>query len=137
MMLYPKGPHGNGPATVAWYNMIGVPTGAKHPDLSWDFVNFCGSTEAHVQQFLLEKRPSPRKDLYASKAFTDTVAANPPFGLIQPILSAGGAYPFIHYFDVVAAVTPPLDKAFAGTLGVSDAIKQAQQVGDVALQKPL
>jgi len=137
MMLYPKGPHGTGPATVAWYNMMGVPTGAKHPDLSWSFLNFCGSAEAHVQQFLLEKRPSPRKDLYSSKAFIDAVAASPPIGLIQPILSAGGAYPFIHYFDVVAAVTPPLNNAFAGTLGVSDAIKQAQQLGDVALQKTL
>lgn len=135
MMLYPKGPHGSAPATVAWYNMMGVPTGAKHPDVSWDFLSFSGSLKSHVQQFLLEKRPSPRKDLYTTKEFTDAAKASPPIGLIQPILSAGGAYPFVHYSDVVSAVTKPLDQAFAGTMGVTDAIKQAQSLGDVALQK--
>jgi ABC-type glycerol-3-phosphate transport system substrate-binding protein len=136
LMLYPKGPRGPGQGTVAWFNMVGVPAGARRPEASWAFASALGSTKAHLQQFLLQKRPSPRRDFYTAREFTEAVRAYAPYGQIQRILSAGGAYPFVRYTKVVAAVTPPLDGAFAGTMGVNDAIREAQRLGDVELRGP-
>jgi ABC-type glycerol-3-phosphate transport system substrate-binding protein len=126
MMAYPKGPAGKSQETTTWMNMVVMPKGIKNPELVWTFMAWFSSLDTQVNRMKIISRVAPRYDFFESKEFKEEAKKVKQLAEVPRIAELGGSYPFIRNGLFNKEVGPILNDAINGTLGVREALEQAE-----------
>ena len=51
MTSLPPGPRGSARAVTGWVNMLAIPTGAKNPELAWEWIKYFAGLEGQLKFF--------------------------------------------------------------------------------------
>lgn len=139
MVAIPPGPQGERPSTVSWSNLFAIPTGAKNPDIAWDFIAMWLSAEKVVERFNNiggASLTTPRRDFFQTDAFLDAIRRIPYMANMPDIFGNAGPYPHIRYPDISRALTPLLTQAERdGTMAPAAALAEAERIANVILSE--
>ena len=129
----PKGPSGSGPAATVWANMLGRPTGVKHPDLSFELIHSLGSPKGLGQLFRNMGWWPPFKNFYQSADWQQTMKDSPMLTQAPDLIAKGKAYVFFRrYNDVSKVLAPLITDAVTGKRDIQQSLKNgAQQVNQI------
>jgi ABC-type glycerol-3-phosphate transport system substrate-binding protein len=86
---FPPGPHGSGPSTVTWGNMLVISRRSQQPDLAWEYIKFITSKEGSLRLLRHIEQNSPRKDFYETPAWREMCARNPYLWNVPGICASG------------------------------------------------
>ncbi len=129
----PKGPDATGPGAAMWVNMVAIPEGAKHSDLSFDLLRAIAGPDGLSKMFQYAKLYPALKAYYQTPEFTSAVQQDPVLAVPPQIFQIGKTYPFFRRFnDVNKALAPLVSDAIAGKRDVQQALKDGvQQVNTI------
>ena len=85
----PPGPHGSGPATLTWGNMLVISRASAHKDLAWEYVKFVTSKTGALRILKLLDWNSGRKDFYDAPDWQETCRKK-PYQTNVPAIAACG-----------------------------------------------
>lgn len=86
---FPPGPHGAGPTTQTWGNMLVISRRSIQPDLAWEYIKCVTSLRGALRLLKYTDWNSPRRDFYSCPEWTDRCARNPALHNIAAICSSG------------------------------------------------
>lgn len=86
---FPPGPHGHGPSTLTWGNMLVISRRSPQPDLAWEYVKFITSQSGSERLLRYTEQNSPRKDFYKSSKWLQMCAERPYLYNVPAICACG------------------------------------------------
>ncbi|HVG98623.1 MAG TPA: extracellular solute-binding protein [Chloroflexota bacterium] len=134
MLGTPQGPGGRGPGASIWVNQMGIPTGVRDPEMSFELgrtaLDLEGQSKMH-QMALLE--PS-LKDYYQTPQFAQLSRDTPLLKVGVDLFARGKRYPFFRRFaDVSAEILPILQDGIVGKLDVQQSLQEAERRANAVL----
>ncbi len=131
---FPPGPSGTERAVTGWVNMMSIPSGAKNPDLAWEYLKYYTGLQGQIDIIQVHDRPGqPRYDFYQSAAWEDAVREYPYLETVLDVFQSAKPYPFIKYSELNAIFGPLLSQVSNGELAPRQALEEAQRRGNLAL----
>ncbi|MGI6081934.1 MAG: extracellular solute-binding protein [Limnochordia bacterium] len=123
----PMGPAGNKRGSMAWGNMYVIPTGAKRPEMAWEWITHYLDFDNQISQFEIMGMPfSPRRDVYLSSAFRRAAEEHGYMATALDIFQIAGVYPFNQAIPIFSAINPVLRQVYLNELAPDTAIEQME-----------
>jgi len=127
LIVFPKGPQGDGPGATTWSNMMVVPKKSKHPDMAFELARYSATAPNVITRFELSNRTTPLKALYESDAWTAKLESVPQLGIVTEAAEIGGVYPFFPFFtEANDAIGTELEQVMLGEKGIEEALAEAE-----------
>lgn len=131
---FPPGPSGTERAVTGWVNMMVIPSGAKNPDLAWEYLKYYTGLQGQIDIMRVHERPGqPRYDFYQTAAWDDAVRQYPYLEDVLDVFQKAKPYPFIKYSQLNAIFAPLLTQVAQGTLAPRQALEEAQRQANIIL----
>src|SRR5262249_4417086 len=103
---FPPGPHGKGPATLTWGNMLVISRRAAQPELAWEYIKFVANLSGALRLLKHIEQNSPRKDFYQTGGWAEACRRLPYLTNIPAICASGKKLRHTQVNAVDAAVRP-------------------------------
>lgn len=132
MTTLPPGPSGSRRAVTGWVNMIAIPSGAKNPDLAWQWVAYFTSLEGQLKFFeIYERAGVPRYDFFETDAWSAYVRRYPFIEILPHLLDSAREYPFIKYREINGILSPLFQRVVAGDLAPAAALEEGERLANL------
>lgn len=130
----PPGPSGRGPGAATWVNQMGIPKGAKDPELSFALGRTALDLEGQSRMHHMALLEPSLKDYYQSREYTQLARDNPLLKVGEDLFARGKTYPFFRRFsDVTTDIVPILHDGISGKLDVQQSLQEAVRRANLVL----
>lgn len=131
----PPGPNATERAVTGWVNMISIPSGAKNPELAWEYIKYYTGLQGQEDIIKVHNRPgAPRYDLYQSSTWENAVREYPYLETLPDVFQRAKPYPFIQYTDLNEIFAPLMTQVANGEISPRHALEEAQRRGNAVLE---
>jgi|LFRM01.1.fsa_nt_gb multiple sugar transport system substrate-binding protein len=132
MTSLPPGPRGSARAVTGWVNMLAIPTGAKNPELAWEWIKYFAGLEGQLKFFEVYGRAGiPRLDFFRTRAWSNFVREHPFIRMLPHLLESAREYPFVKYRDINSILTTNVFNAIGRGVAPQAGLEEAQRLGNL------